>query len=71
MPAVDISYHLAALPPRERSILTARFGLDGSAPCTLDQIAVVQGVTRERVRQIEKRALAVLHVPRLGRYLCD
>ena len=71
MRAVDISYYLAALPPRERSILTARFGLDGSAPCTLDQIAVVQGVTRERVRQIEKRALALLRVPRLERYLRD
>ena len=71
IPAVVISNHLAALPPRERSILTARFGLDGSAPCTLDQIAVVQGVTRERARQIEKRALALLHVPRLERYLCD
>ncbi|WP_194092284.1 RNA polymerase sigma factor RpoD/SigA [Cryobacterium sp. TMT3-29-2] len=69
--AADISFYLDALPPRERSILTARFGLDGSAPCTLDQIAVVQGVTRERVRQIEKRALALLHVPRLERYLRD
>ncbi|TFC96198.1 RNA polymerase subunit sigma-70, partial [Cryobacterium breve] len=49
----------------------SRFGLDGGAPQTLDQIAVVQGVTRERVRQIEKRALALLHVPRLERYLRD
>nr|WP_255453804.1 sigma factor-like helix-turn-helix DNA-binding protein [Cryobacterium sp. TMT1-19] len=62
---------MSALPPRERSILMSRFGLDGGAPQTLDQIAVVQGVTRERVRQIEKRALALLKVPRLEQYLRD
>jgi RNA polymerase primary sigma factor len=69
--AADITFYLDALPARERSILTARFGLDGDAPRTLDQIAAIQGVTRERVRQIEKRALALLHVPRLERYLRD
>ena len=69
--AADICFYLDALPPRERSILKARFGLDGDEPRTLDQIAVIQGVTRERVRQIEKRALALLHVPRLERYLRD
>nr|WP_218869168.1 sigma-70 family RNA polymerase sigma factor [Leifsonia psychrotolerans] len=69
--AADILFYLEALPPRERSILRARFGLDGDEPHTLDQIALVEGVTRERVRQIEKRALAMLHVPRLERYLRD
>ncbi|WP_277613335.1 sigma-70 family RNA polymerase sigma factor [Cryobacterium sandaracinum] len=69
--ASDIVFYMRALPPRERSILMSRFGLDGGAPQTLDQIAVVQGVTRERVRQIEKRALALLKVPRLERYLRD
>ncbi|WP_241981121.1 sigma-70 family RNA polymerase sigma factor [Cryobacterium algoritolerans] len=69
--AADICFYLEALPPRERAILVARFGLDGDEPRTLDQIAVIQGVTRERVRQIEKRALALLHVPRLERYLRD
>ncbi|WP_179954742.1 MULTISPECIES: RNA polymerase sigma factor RpoD/SigA [Cryobacterium] len=71
MRATDIGFYLNALPPRERSILTARFGLTGGAPQTLDQIAVVQGVTRERVRQIEKRALALLKVPCLEQYLRD
>jgi RNA polymerase primary sigma factor len=65
----DILFYLDALPARERSILEARFGLNGDEPRTLDQIAVVQGVTRERVRQIEKRALALLRVPRLELYL--
>ena len=69
--AADITFYLDALPPRERAILQARFGLDGDAPRTLDQIALIQGVTRERVRQIEKRALALLHVPRLERYQRD
>ncbi|TFC40033.1 hypothetical protein E3O28_00980 [Cryobacterium sp. TMT2-14] len=71
MRASDIVFYMSALPPRERSILMSRFGLDGGAPQTLDQIAVVQGVTRERVRQIEKRALALLKVLRLERYLRD
>ena len=71
MRASDIGFYMSALPPRERSILMSRFGLDGGAPQTLDQIAVVQGVTRERVRQIEKRALALLKVPCLEQYLRD
>ena len=69
--AADIRFFLNALPARERSILRARFGLDGDEPRTLDQIAHVEGVTRERVRQIEKRALAQLQVPRLEHYLRD
>ncbi len=67
----DITFYMDALPARERSILTARFGLNGEGPRTLDQIAVRQGVTRERVRQIEKRALELLRVPRLKEYLHD
>ncbi|TFC31452.1 sigma-70 family RNA polymerase sigma factor [Cryobacterium sp. MDB1-18-2] len=67
----DITSHLRQLPPREQAILTARFGLDGDEPHTLEQVAALQGVTRERVRQIEKRALALLPVPRLEQYLYD
>ena len=67
----DINFQLHQLPPRELAILTARFGLDGDEPHTLEQIAVLQGVTRERVRQLEKRALALLRVPRLEHYLYD
>lgn len=69
--ANDIRFHMDALPARERSILTARFGLSGEAPLSLDQIAVVEGVTRERVRPIENRALARLRVPCLEEYLRD
>jgi RNA polymerase primary sigma factor len=45
------------LRPREREVLRMRFGLDGSQEQTLKQVAEVLGVTRERVRQIEVRAL--------------
>ena len=47
----------AMLKPRERAVLRLRFGLDGSRSRTLDQVASEFGVTRERVRQIEARAL--------------
>ena len=67
----DILFYLTALPEREQSILRARFGLNGDGPRTLEQVAVVEGVTRERVRQIEKRALALLRVPCLRSYLID
>lgn len=65
----DITFHLDALPTRERMILEARFGFNGEQPRTLDQIAVREGVTRERIRQIEKRALAKMRVPALEFYL--
>ena len=45
------------LRPREQEVLRMRFGLDGSQEQTLKQVAKVLGVTRERVRQIEARAL--------------
>lgn len=51
---------LQTLDKRERAILLLRFGLDGSQPKTLDQISKQIGRTRERVRQIQKRALAKL-----------
>ena len=65
----DITFHLDALPTRERMILEARFGLNGDQPRTLDQIAVREGVTRERIRQLEKRALAMMRTPALELYL--
>lgn len=51
---------LRNLDVRERAILLMRFGLDGSKPKTLDQISRKIGRTRERVRQIQKRALMKL-----------
>jgi RNA polymerase sigma factor (sigma-70 family) len=48
---------LGKLPTREAAIITARFGLDGEEPKTLEEIAVVWKVTRERIRQLEEMAL--------------
>ena len=47
----------AALDPREQLVLTLRFGLKGSEQQTLVQVSKVLGVSKERVRQIEARAL--------------
>ncbi len=54
---------LRQLTPREAQIIRLRFGLEGDPPKTLEQCALVFGVTRERIRQIEARALRKLQKP--------
>jgi RNA polymerase primary sigma factor len=51
---------LAALGNRERRVLELRYGLNGEEPHTLDEIGHALGVTRERIRQIEKHSLSKL-----------
>jgi RNA polymerase primary sigma factor len=51
---------LAALPRRERQVIELRFGLDGAQPRTLEDVGQMFGLTRERIRQIEKNTLAKL-----------
>jgi RNA polymerase primary sigma factor len=51
---------LGSLDDRQRTVLELRYGLDGEAPRTLDEIGLVFSVTRERVRQIEKQSLTKL-----------
>jgi RNA polymerase primary sigma factor len=51
---------LQSLEPRERTILQMRFGLERGEERTLTEVAVVMGVSRERIRQIEQAALAKL-----------
>jgi RNA polymerase primary sigma factor len=51
---------VASLPERERVVLELRYGLGGDEPMTLEDIGRAFGVTRERVRQVEARALAKL-----------
>ena len=52
------------LTPREKRIIERRFGLDGEEPCTLEVLGKEFGVTRDRIRQIEQRALRRLKHPR-------
>ena len=54
---------LARLGERERRILTLRFGLDRGEPRTLDEVGAEMQLTRERIRQIERAALAKLREP--------
>lgn len=51
---------LETLKYRDREILKLRFGLDGSFPMSLDEVSYVFRVTKERVRQVEMKALRVL-----------
>ncbi len=51
------------LNPREREILSLRFGLEGEHPLTLDEVGRRYNVTRERIRQIEAKALTKLRHP--------
>lgn len=51
---------LSRLTDREREVVSLRFGLNGDAPCTLEEVGQRFRVTRERVRQIELRALKKL-----------
>lgn len=57
----QIRLALARLDTRARRVLEMRYGLDGTEPCTLEEIGRRFDVTRERIRQIETRALASLY----------
>ena len=56
----DIEYCLDSLHPREAGVIRSRFGLGDGVPMTLDQIGEKFGVTRERIRQVEKKAITRL-----------
>ena len=54
---------LKSLAPREREVIELRFGLKDGTPKTLDEVAKLYGITRERIRQIEARGLLKLRQP--------
>jgi RNA polymerase primary sigma factor len=69
--AKELAAALANLNPRMRHVLALRFGLDGEKPQTLEEVGNGLGITRERVRQLESRALRELRLaaPDLELYL--
>lgn len=57
--------------PREAAVIRARFGLGDNDPKTLDEIGLEFGVTRERIRQIESKAISKLRHPQRSQMLRD
>ncbi|MDR2150706.1 MAG: RNA polymerase sigma factor RpoD [Spirochaetaceae bacterium] len=62
---------LATLPRREQEVLKMRFGLEDGYSLTLEEVGLCFNVTRERIRQIEAKALRRLRHPRRSRKLKD
>jgi RNA polymerase primary sigma factor len=62
---------LETLTPREKRVLKLRFGLDDGRSRTLEEVGQVFGVTRERIRQIEAKALRKLRHPMRSKRLKD
>jgi RNA polymerase primary sigma factor len=62
---------LSTLSPREARIIRLRFGLENGHPYTLEEVGQKFGLTRERIRQIEGKALRRLRHPCRSRLLKD
>lgn len=62
---------LRSLKSREREVLIERFGLNGGREKTLEEVGEIFCVTRERIRQIENKALRCLQHPSRSRQLHD
>lgn len=67
----DVEEALTHLSEREREIVRLRYGLKDGKAYTLEELGHMLGVTRERVRQLEMKALRVLRHPMVGRRLLD
>ncbi|HCM36940.1 MAG: hypothetical protein A3J30_04245 [Candidatus Wildermuthbacteria bacterium RIFCSPLOWO2_02_FULL_47_9c] len=66
---IQVQQALAALSPREQMVLKLRFGLEDDREHTLEEIGKKLGVTRERIRQIEAKALRTLRQPKVAKKL--
>ena len=62
---------LNVLDEREREIIKLRYGLEGQEPKTLEEVGEMLGISRERVRQLEQRALKKLKAVALKKHLQD
>ncbi len=62
----EVAKMLASLDEREREILRLRFGIDRGSPRTLEEVGLCFGLTRERIRQIQAKAMAKLRHPTAG-----
>lgn len=69
--AYDIEYVLDTLDPKEADILRHRFGLGNRRPMSLKEIGDRYKLTKERIRQIEKKALERMRHPSRSQYLHD
>jgi RNA polymerase primary sigma factor len=67
----NLSQVLSSLPAREQEVLELRFGLKDGYSLTLEEVGLYFNVTRERIRQIEAKALRRLRHPRRSRKLKD
>jgi RNA polymerase primary sigma factor len=67
----QMSEVLKTLPPREQEVLKMRFGLEDGYSLTLEEVGLYFEVTRERIRQIEAKALRRLRHPKRSRRLKD
>lgn len=67
----QIALAMKDLTEREQEVITLRFGLDGNQPHTLEEVGQMFHVTRERIRQIEAKALRKLGAPSRKRMLRD
>lgn len=71
MARAALSDALDSLKPKEAAVLRLRTGFDSGRPLTLEEIGAIYGVTRERIRQIEAKALRKLRHPSRSKKLKD